>query len=413
MPDLRKIVRARLAAQPVGGHPDADVLTAFAEDALIAREREQVMVHLAACSDCREVVALIAPAEGPPLRAAAEKRQWFTLAVLRWAAIPATVAVIVGAVLLHNGLKHRAVPSTATSAELSQPQTASGQAKTAPPQSHHARTQLPEPESQADRAIAGNKLEPRESGDRDRTTRAAAPRPSAPTKGEFAARKAATPALNDEAASNQSAVMAEAKPASPPPPLPMNAPPAMNSPTAAPAADTAAVTAAAPTVPLTAPAQADRVETAEVMRKPAASRPKSKSAPRTMAAAPIGGIAGGTASTLYNAQVSLAVEFRISSTGKLERRLADASWQPVAIDNSATFRALARIGNDIWAGGNTGVLYHSDDGGATWQRVAVPTADDIVGIAFNDRRYGTIRTANGQQYITRNAGVTWERAKEG
>ena len=50
-----------LAAQKAAGeHPDADVLTAFAEGSLLARERETVMAHLAACAECREVVSLSA-----------------------------------------------------------------------------------------------------------------------------------------------------------------------------------------------------------------------------------------------------------------------------------------------------------------------------------------------------------------
>ena len=42
-------------------HPDADQLSAFAEQALPAHEREDVLLHLAACARCRDIVALSLP----------------------------------------------------------------------------------------------------------------------------------------------------------------------------------------------------------------------------------------------------------------------------------------------------------------------------------------------------------------
>jgi hypothetical protein len=76
MAEVPKIVYDRLrAARPVPdrplaepgapeqSHPDADLLTAFAEQALSATERDGVLDHLALCGDCREVIALALPAE--------------------------------------------------------------------------------------------------------------------------------------------------------------------------------------------------------------------------------------------------------------------------------------------------------------------------------------------------------------
>lgn len=42
-------------------HPDPDQLSAFAENALPAHEREATLLHLAACARCREIVALSLP----------------------------------------------------------------------------------------------------------------------------------------------------------------------------------------------------------------------------------------------------------------------------------------------------------------------------------------------------------------
>jgi hypothetical protein len=68
MTEVPKIVHHRLrTAMPAAElleqmHPEADVLTAFAEQALSAPEREGVLQHLALCGDCRDVVALALPA---------------------------------------------------------------------------------------------------------------------------------------------------------------------------------------------------------------------------------------------------------------------------------------------------------------------------------------------------------------
>jgi hypothetical protein len=65
MQDVPKIVEARLQRAGHASaeiHPDADLLTAFAEQSLGESERGQVMEHLARCGDCRDVVALALPA---------------------------------------------------------------------------------------------------------------------------------------------------------------------------------------------------------------------------------------------------------------------------------------------------------------------------------------------------------------
>ena len=63
MQDVPKIVLKRLQETSAPGtHPDADLLTAFAEQSLPEPERVRVMDHLARCSDCREVLALALPA---------------------------------------------------------------------------------------------------------------------------------------------------------------------------------------------------------------------------------------------------------------------------------------------------------------------------------------------------------------
>src|SRR5437588_5960831 len=64
MSELSNLLRQRLGApnsaeaNGAGVHPDADTLTAYTEQLLSAAERQQVLKHLSACGECREVLAL-------------------------------------------------------------------------------------------------------------------------------------------------------------------------------------------------------------------------------------------------------------------------------------------------------------------------------------------------------------------
>jgi len=102
-----------MAAHVSGEHPEAEQLNAFAENALAAQERESVLAHLAACSDCREIVALAVEArpEGAPLVKPA--RDGFRWATFQWAAVAASVAIVTVAVLVVSPKEPRA-PQRAT-----------------------------------------------------------------------------------------------------------------------------------------------------------------------------------------------------------------------------------------------------------------------------------------------------------
>src|SRR5207302_136636 len=82
-----KIVRVRLnsPSNPLGGHPDADLLTAFAEHSIGHCERAQVMQQLANCGDCREVISLAQPQiENLIVRHSSDPIAWLSSPVLRW-----------------------------------------------------------------------------------------------------------------------------------------------------------------------------------------------------------------------------------------------------------------------------------------------------------------------------------------
>src|SRR5271155_2294562 len=151
-----------LPAQSVPGlslsepaHPNADLLTAFAEQALSATERDGLLEHLALCGNCREVVALALPDTGMvaiptdanirEVRATAAKSQpnWLSSPKLgwpslRWAALAAGIAVAASLVLLHPGkLNQATLPSASPQVEhtafpAASPQTASSPVPTSP-----------------------------------------------------------------------------------------------------------------------------------------------------------------------------------------------------------------------------------------------------------------------------------------
>jgi hypothetical protein len=83
-------------------HPDADMLSAFAEHALGERERGEVLEHLAVCGRCRQVVALAREAAGAAAatrrHAPARLRIWFRnwgLALIPAAAITAAAVIAI------------------------------------------------------------------------------------------------------------------------------------------------------------------------------------------------------------------------------------------------------------------------------------------------------------------------------
>src|SRR4051794_1576939 len=110
--ELENIAKERLKAQAIGAageHPDAGLLTAFTEQSLPAAEREQVLMHLAMCADCREVITLSLPQADEEALPAFVSRPatggWFPLRweKLGWAKLGtavAGVAVISGALLV-------------------------------------------------------------------------------------------------------------------------------------------------------------------------------------------------------------------------------------------------------------------------------------------------------------------------
>lgn len=96
---MKKLVSARLQAQVAGPHPDPELLAAFAENGLLPGDRDMLLTHLAACTDCRDALYLAMPeAEAQPVFQPSYKAPRLAL---RWATLAASV-IIVGAFLMTN-----------------------------------------------------------------------------------------------------------------------------------------------------------------------------------------------------------------------------------------------------------------------------------------------------------------------
>lgn len=78
--------------------------------------------------------------------------------------------------------------------------------------------------------------------------------------------------------------------------------------------------------------------------------------------------------------------------------------------------------NEGWAGGADGVLWHTIDAGATWERQPLPTRGTIHAIKFLTPYYGYVAGreevqatggSHGVLFVTRDGGVTWSRLGAG
>ena len=95
MESVRKLVSGRLETRTAGPHPDADLLSTFAENALPDAERGRVLAHLADCRECREVVflSLPQPADGQKILIPRPGR-WHL--ALQWGTAVASIVIIAG-----------------------------------------------------------------------------------------------------------------------------------------------------------------------------------------------------------------------------------------------------------------------------------------------------------------------------
>jgi hypothetical protein len=416
---------------PERAHPDADLLTAFAEQALSATERDGVLEHLALCLDCRDVIALALPAadivaapiaaEGEAVRAAVltkAERNWltsrkFAWPTLRWAALAAGIAVVASVLLLRPGKLNQAMPPSVNPQVATTMPPASGQqiasspvpslpvasSSTASPSTARTDEARPKSESRLSKKFkAGQVVTPslqaepgilvadskKDSGRADKLS--VAPTAGAPAFDYHAsASRGATETVQVSAAASAAALA----------PSPEGSLMARNE---------------APAIEKAKPAL-QGIETNEQQETKAAvgPGPAKLQARNVMSAAKL----ASPASPTLAHNVTWAI-----TGGALQRSLdSGQSWQN-ALRADHPLLCYASHDEDVWTGGQAGALFHSANSGVTWVQVqpsikGQTLSSDVTHIDLHGDVRGpaeiVVSTSNNEIWSSADGGKTWDK----
>jgi hypothetical protein len=414
MTEVPKIVHDRLRAaseQTCFGqtHPDTNLLAAFAEQALAITEREGILEHLALCGDCRAVVALALPAEThAPLSheadgvgktvspARTDARHWlrFERPGLRWAALAAGVAVVVVALLVRPVKLNLAIlPSASqkvapsTSGTLASSRAANHTPVLAKAEDAQTKAASPSEDLRAGQAVTGSRQveSDRLLATNRKQLRRSDKMPGLPSSGASIFDYAST----SRGATEAVAVSAGASEAARQPSLEgtlvaRNEAPAIEKAKPVPQEIEAELNEAPATQAAVAPGPA-KLPVGNMMTAAKASRASQNSVP--------------------------SVAWTITA-GVLQRSLdSGASWQN-ALHPDHALLCYASHGEDVWAGGQAGSLFHSIDNGVTWVKVAPyikadQLSSDITHIDVNSAAEIVVATANHEVWSTVDGGNNW------
>jgi hypothetical protein len=401
MRDVPKIVSQRLeAAKPLdASHPDANVLTAFAERCLPQADRASVLEHLAVCAECREVLALGLPSSetAQPLLEASRSRNR-TWPRFRWAVVSAGALAVALFAFVQYGHREQAERMAKN---------------TPPPAPSHASTNM-RPASAPESPTANSKLPAQVRNDRGEP--AAASR-SPIVAGTLSARSRQTNKSQQRVDSLQR-YADESKPQVP-------ATPSREGDLQAQAADSV-IAANAPQAapPTTLDTEVSRAKAPTASQGAAsAMAPEVHSLQDLNVAAPTWTITAGRLQRSFDQGITwqnVNVSGR-NDSGRLEvavaarkapEKLAKTDERVEAA--SPAFRAVAVNGSEVWAGGAEANLYHSSDAGNHWSRVmpssgSISLTGDIVTLEFPDQRNGKIATSTGELWTTTDDGQTWNK----
>jgi hypothetical protein len=360
-------------AHSAGPHPDADQLTAFAEDALLDRERADVLGHLAVCESCRAIVHAASDAVEPKAAAVpslqsarSPRRVWIRgIAVAASLVAIATSSILVYRATRTNPAGHPTIASApAPAVPASQPLASAPAPPTVAPAEPRAkapapkrartamapRTQAPPPPPSATETVTGSNT----------------PVPLTTTQGDTSAYSlGSTSTRGAPSAQNQEEVQAQVM-------------------------QQRSALAAAKVTPEAAHAEGHRIQDQRAF-------------------------AGEFARSMHGAFMARPVErprFRISDEGQIERSNEAGAWQPVAVGAAARFRVLSVAGPDIWAGGDHLRLFHSLDNGVTWLEVQLPGSADrthaIAHIRIEPEHKLMVEADDGTAWRSIDGGVTWQ-----
>ncbi|MFY9646124.1 MAG: YCF48-related protein [Terriglobales bacterium] len=423
MTELPKIVYDRLRAPlpdqkwahqhlPPSSHPDADLLTGFAEQALSASERAHVLEHLSLCGDCREVVAIalpavdtavadtanaLAPQAALPRPTPAEtKSGWLNLPNfgwplawpnLRWAALAAGLALAASLLLMRPGKLNPSLPPSAGSqVATTAPPVSTGQVAASPVPETLAVAKTPAPQSKPAQPFA-KKLQDRHVGASHQN---AVARRASEAGAVAAAASPAIAAPPDEGsllARNDAPPIERAKPA--PQSFETSGPEEMGS-------------------------NANGTPSTRTVANFAASSPHSMAATSAVNAEPHAGQSQSNPNSARdNVMASPAPAWQIVA-GSLQESLDGGQNWSNALHVSQPLLCFASRGKDVWTGGEAGVLFHSADHGLTWTQVrpsikAQPVSSDITRIELPLDAEIVVFTSTHEVWSSADGGSTWEK----
>jgi len=466
MEDVPKIVLKRLQQTArAEDHPDANLLTAFAEESLAEYERARVVEHLAQCSDCREVVALAVPASesvavaavaAAAVAAAAvaaasrpSRGSWLSWPGLRWGVAAAgIVATISIGIVQYTQRQKSAAPAANLMARNGTAAPAAQPLPSAPAASETQIVMLPaEKKKQTEtQAETMNSVFPNHANN---FAAGSSPRPVNPESPKAHAMLGAGSSGGFQAGAGVGA-------AAPTPPQRENSDDAGNLRSATPEEIAKLAPNLSANKAAKVPSSSQTVEV-EAQAAPAASAAQNEAADQIIenqqqqpsqydSSKVVGVVAAKDLAAAQGASTLLIASPRwsISAEGSLQRSFdggktwaeVDVSSDTAANDSKAAksaaktyaqeskkkskaqqspiFRALQAQGSEVWAGGSATMLYHSADSGAHWARVLPSTegatlSGDITRIEFSDAQHGRIATSSGEVWITADDGQSWHR----
>ena len=384
MTGLPKFVRDQMAGTPApSSHPDANLLTAFAENTLTVKERQEVVEHLSMCADCREIIFLSQPEAAAPqtiLTTKPRRSMW-----MAWASVAAVVVVVASAVIL----QHKQVT------KMEAPVTVATTTTPAPPEEKPIESPA---SSSADikAPAAKTRVEtPRRVAGLDAAKTKPTPEPLL-TEKDLSANEARSymhaPVMVPPPATNQEVIVAKATPQQA-----SSGPEQRN--------------VAGQIQQLQGPSNAANTNIAtnnQTLAK-AEPAPADKVAKKQRADVYHGAANGYVAAPAAAPVPSVRAHWQISPAGILERAYTAGDWAPVLAESGVKFHVVSVIGNTVWAGGEHGALYVSRDSGATWNSMAIGTAATITFVHFADDLHGSLETADGQAWKTSDGGKTWQK----
>jgi len=395
----------RIQTVAPGSHPDADLLAAFSEHSLTAREQEQVLAHLAICATCRDVVALAGSQLVEPVPEQLRKRGLWEVPLFHWGAAVATAIIVVFAIALGLRDYRVAAPKTAATETFNE---------TLPP----AQAVAPPPAT-ADRAPGELKTKEEkglaEGGPPSQLAQNASP-PDTTTRAKHLQEQFRYERPADEAQNEPQSLDATAKK------------------DAGAAADAIRGRRAEP---LVLPKSADeanqrdqnaatfnseaKVATKQAPAAPPSSGPVDQQA--TISGANVAGetqtpvgtqanhVSASQSGDLFKKKIAMVQPWRIVD-GRFQHAEGAGVWGDVLPGHKIFSYAVA--GNRVFAGGANGQMYASPDNGAHWNAISVHDGDthvngNITQLQFSDAQNGMLSTSAAETWTTSDGGQTWHK----